>query len=140
MGCTLFITTLWPLGLAFFNSIKKFLSDLYFESFSTFFLLIIILLYVVQFQMIWNFQACRQLALKNESKEPPPFWTFFPTTVSLWSVATRFSEGQKRISVNSKAYICNLCNGNFWKKFHMFSSHHTKCAPEKIMAKKCPQN
>jgi len=30
-----------------------------------------------------NFQACSQLALKNEFKEAPPFWTFFCMNVTL---------------------------------------------------------
>jgi len=29
------------------------------------------------------FQACSQLALKNESKEVPPFWAFFHAIVTL---------------------------------------------------------
>ena len=40
IGCRLFITTLQPLGLAFFNFINKFLTILYFESFATSFYLL----------------------------------------------------------------------------------------------------
>jgi len=39
--CRLSIKTLQPLGLAFFNSINKFLTILYFESFSTSFYLLL---------------------------------------------------------------------------------------------------
>jgi len=52
---------LQPLGLAFFNSISKFLTIYYLEI----------------------FQACSQLVWKNESKEAQIFWTFFHTNVTL---------------------------------------------------------
>jgi len=55
--CGLFITIFQPLGLAFFNSKTKFSTILYFESFSTSFYLTFFFLYVVQFQMIWNFSS-----------------------------------------------------------------------------------
>jgi len=74
--CRLFITTLQPLGLAFLNSITKFLIILYFESFSISF-------YLLFFSYILYNSKCSQLALKNESKEVPPFWKNFHTNVSL---------------------------------------------------------
>jgi len=44
IGCRLFITKLQPLELVFFNSITKFQTILYFESFSTSFYLLLFLL------------------------------------------------------------------------------------------------
>jgi len=48
----IFITSLQPLGLAFFNSINKLLTIQHFESFPTSFHLLFFFLYVVQFQKI----------------------------------------------------------------------------------------
>jgi len=78
------------------------------------------------FKWTENFQACRQLAMKNESKESPPFWTFFDTNVTLWSVSAlffiRFPKGFIWIR---KLISCNPRGGNFLIFFHIFSSQHT---------------
>jgi len=63
------ITTLKSLGLTFFNSIKKFLTILYLVSFSTSFCLPFFSYMLCNFKWFENFQAYRQFALKNESKE-----------------------------------------------------------------------
>jgi len=42
------------------------------------------------------FQACSQLALKNESKEAPPFSALFHTNVSLQSAPTLFFAKSKK--------------------------------------------
>jgi len=70
-----------------------------------------------------NFQACSQLALKNKSKEAPPFWIIFHTNVSLWSVAARFFTGPKKGFVTSNANILQSTRGNFWifSKSYQFS-------------------
>jgi len=68
-GCRLFITTLRPLGLSFFNSIIN-LTILCFEPFFTSFYLITIFFYMLYNSKLSKFfQACSQLALKIESKE-----------------------------------------------------------------------
>jgi len=71
-----------------------------------------------------NFQACSQLALKNESKDAPPFWTFFHTNMSFGTAAARFFAGlKKKIFVYSNANI--LHSGNFWIFFFIFPNQHT---------------
>jgi len=73
------------------------------------------------------FQACGQLALKNESKDAPPFWTFFHKNVTLWSAAARFFVGAKKGFLSIQMLIsCNLCSGNFWNFFHIFSNQNTR--------------
>jgi len=92
----LFIKTLQPLGLTFFDSINKFLTIVYFEPFSTSFYLLFFSCMLYNCKWYEYFQACSQLALNNESKEAPPFWTFFHTNVSLWSIVARSFVGPKK--------------------------------------------
>jgi len=73
-----------------------------------------------------NFQACSQLALKNESKELQPFSTFFYTNVTLWSAAARFFAGPKKGFLSIQMQIsCNLHGEKFWNFFHVFSNQFT---------------
>jgi len=68
------------------------------------------------------FEACSQLALKNESKELPPFWTFPYTNVSLWSATTQFFVGPKKGFLSIQTLISyNLHGEKFWNFFpHLF--------------------
>jgi len=56
-------------------------------------------LLTIFFYMLYNskwskiFQICSQLALKKESKEAPPTWTFFHTNVTLWSAVAPLLQG-----------------------------------------------
>jgi len=126
IGYRLFIATLQPLGLSFFNSISKFLTILYFESFSISFYLLFFSYVLYNSKWSQNFQACSQIALKNEYKEAPPFWTFFHTNVNLCSAIARFFVGPKKgVLWIQKLISCNPRCGNFWNFFHMFSSQHT---------------
>jgi len=115
----LYITTLQPLELAFFNSITKFLTILYFESFSIFFYLLYSSYMLYNSKWFENFQACSQLALKNESKEAPPFWI---NNVTLWSVAAQlFARQKKRNFVTLNANILQSTQWKFLKSFsHLF--------------------
>jgi len=125
IGCRLFIMTLQLLGLAFLNSITKFLIILYFESFSTSFYFFSYMLY--NSKWFENFQACDQLVLKNESEEPPPFWTFF---IQMWACEVQllsFLQGPKKIVVNSKAHIFQSTRWRFLKFFpHVLKSAYYK--------------
>jgi len=84
------------------------------------------------FYMLFNskwseiFQAYSQLALKVESKEAPPFWTFFHTNLTLWSAAAHFFARPKRGFLQIQMLIsCNAHCGNFWIFFYIFSNQHT---------------
>jgi len=114
------------LGLTFVNSITKVLTILYFDSFSNSFYLLFFL-YVIQFQMISEiFLTYSQLAMKNESKESPPFWTFFHTNVTSWSATIRFFAGpRKRFLALQTLKSCNLHSWNFWNFFYVFSNQHS---------------
>jgi len=69
------------------------------------------------------FQACSQLAFKNESKELQPFWRFFYTNVSLWSAAAQFFSGPKNGFLSIQTLIsCNVHGEKFWNFFHIFSN------------------
>jgi len=108
------------------NEAKVMRSFCFLESLSTYVYLLFFFRYVLQFQMMWNFSTCSQLDLKNESKEAPPFLTFFHTNVSLWSAAAQFFTGQKNGFLWIQMLIsCNPCGRNFWNFFHMFSSQYT---------------
>jgi len=63
------------------------------------------------------FQACIQLALKNQFKESPLAYIFFQTNVSLWSTATLFFAGTKEMFFNT-----NILQSTWWK-FQKFFSH-----------------
>jgi len=118
----LFITALQPLGLEFFNSINKLLIIYYFQSFSTSFYLLFFSYVFYNSKWSENFQASSQLALKNESKEAPPFFTFFHTNVILWSEAVHFFARPPKGFLSLQTLVsCNLHYGNFWKEFHIFS-------------------
>jgi len=79
----------------------------------------------IQFQTIWIFKACSQLALKNDSKELQPFWTFFHNDLTLRSGATRIFVGTKKGILSLQSLItCNLHGGNFW----IFFLHLNKLA------------
>ncbi len=94
----------------------------YFESFSTSFYLLFFSYMLHNFKWSENFQACIQLALKNESKEEPPFLTFFHTNVTLWSAAAHFFTGPKKRFLSLQMLIsCNRHGGIFWIFFHIFS-------------------
>jgi len=101
--CRSFITTLQPLGLSFFNSITKIL---YFESFFTSFYLLFFFLYVVQFQMIWNFSTMYPTCLEE--------WIQRSTTISdILSYKCElvkcnclvFRKAKNRIFVNLQVHI-----------------------------------
>jgi len=111
--CTLFITTSQPLELTLFNSINKLLTIWYFESFSTSFYLLFFSYMLHNSKWSKKFQACSQLALKNEFKELQPFWTSFHNNLTLWS-ATKpfFARPKKRFFVTSNA---NIFQYTWWK-------------------------
>jgi len=70
-----------------------------------------------------NFQACSQLALRNESKKEPPFWTFFHTNMTLWSAAARFFARTKKEFLSIQTLTsCNLHDGYFWNFFYIISN------------------
>jgi len=119
----MFIKTLQTLGLAFFNSITKNLTILYFGSFSASFYLLFFSYMWYNFKWSQNFQTCSQLALKNESKEVPPFCTFFNTNVTLWSAVAWFFAGSEKGFLLLQTLIpCNLYGKIFWIFFHIFSN------------------
>jgi len=114
----LFITTLQPLGLAFFNYINKLLTIQCFESFSPSFYLLFFsyMLYNSKWSKI--FQACNQHALKNEFKELPSFWTFFLYKCDLVKCNyLDFYKALKRIIVNSNTNILQSTQWKFLKFF-----------------------
>jgi len=125
-GYILFITTLQPLRLAFFNSITKILNFCILNHFlllSTYYFFPICCTIPNDLNF---FLACSHLALKNESKEAPPFWTFFHTNVSLWSATAHFfTRPKKRFLWIWKLISCNLRSEKLWNLFHMFSSQNT---------------
>jgi len=60
------------------------------------------------------FKACSQLALKNDSKELQPFWTFFHNDLTLSSAAARIFAGARKGILSLQTLIsCNLHGGNF---------------------------
>jgi len=135
--CRLFITTLQPLGLAFFNSINKLLTIWYFESFPTSFYLLFFSCMLYNFKWFEFFSACNQLSLKNNSKELQPFWTVFHTDMTLWSAAARIFAGAKNGTLSLQTLIsCNLQGRNFWNFFHIFLDQCTTRSYSYICQKK----
>jgi len=133
----LFITTFQPLELAFFNSIQKFLTILYFEWLSTSFYLLFFPYMLYNSKWSENFQACSQLALKNGSKEDPPFGTLFHINVSLWSATARFFVGPQRRFLSLQMLIsCNLHCGDF-EIFSTCSQSSVLQDPTIICVQKC---
>jgi len=111
------------IGIGIFQFHKEIVNNLVFWIIFHFFLLIIFFVYVVWFQMIWNCQACSQLALKNESIELQAFWKFFHNDLSLRSAAARiFAVTKKGCLLLQILISCNLHGGNFWIFFHIFSN------------------
>jgi len=97
-----------------------------------FWIILYFFLFTIFSYMLYNskwfeiFQACSQLALMNESKELPPFWTFFHTNVTLWSAASHFFVRPKKWFLSIQILIlCNLLGGNFWNFFHIFSNQRS---------------
>jgi len=83
-----------------------------------------------------NFQAYGQLASKNESKKSPPFFTFFHTNVTLWSVATGFFGGAKKrifVTLNANTSQCT------WWKILKFFPHLHNLPYYKILQYMCPK-
>jgi len=114
---------LQSLGLAFSNFIKKFLTILNFESFSTSFYLLFFSYTLYDSKWSEIFQACSQLALKNEFIELQPFWNFFHNDLTMWSAAARIFEVTKKGFLLLQMLIsCDLHGGNFWNFFHIFSN------------------
>jgi len=104
--CRLFIRTLPPLGLAFFNFINKFLTILYIVSFSTSFYILFFSYILYDFKWSKIFQVCSQLSLRNESKDTPLFRTFFPYKCDLVKCSCLdFHKAIEWIFVNSNANI-----------------------------------
>jgi len=113
------------LELAFFNSITKFLTILYFEFKIILYFFLLTIIFYILYNTKWFtiFRACSQLAFKSEFKEA---WTFFHTNVRLWSVATLFFVGPPKWFLSLQTLIpCNRYGGNFWTFFQMFLSQHT---------------
>jgi len=72
------------------------------------------------------FQACSQLALKNESKEAPPFWTFFSCKCDLVKCSCPVFCKIKKIILSIQLLIsCNSHDENFWIFFHIFANQCT---------------
>jgi len=92
----LFIAILQPLGLAFFNSIIKFLTNLVFKSFSTSFYLLFFFYMLYNSKWFENFKHVANLPRRLNPKKHHHFWTFFHTNVTLWSLGAMFFVGPKK--------------------------------------------
>jgi len=103
-----------------------------------FFLLTIFSYILYNSKWFKKFQACSQLAMKNESKELQPFWTFFCNDITLWSAAVRFFAVTKKgfLSLQTLIY-CNLHGENFWNFFHIFSNQHIIRSYSYMCSKMC---
>jgi len=142
----IFTTTLQPLGLAFFNSINKLLTILYFESFPTFFYLLFFSYMLYNSKQSKFFKACSQLALKNSYNHFGNFFIMiwscvcqesFEPDLILWSaVAQIFARAKKGILSLQTLISCNLHRGNFWIFFKSSQTsalqHHTVTCIKKM--------
>jgi len=80
--------------------------------------------------MIWIFLSMSsQLAMKNESKESSPFWTFFHPNETLWSAAAPVYCIAKIFFATSNA---NILQSTRWK-FLKFFPHLLKTTYYKIL-------
>jgi len=127
IGCRLFIATSQTFVLAFFNCITKFLTILYFESFFSSFYLLFFSYLLYNSKWFKNFQPCSQLALKNESKEAPPFQTFF---IEMWACELQlpsFLQGQVKDFCKFKSSHLAIHTVEISKFFpHVFKSTYHK--------------
>jgi len=117
IGCRLFIITLQPLGLEFFNSITKFLAIQYFESFSTSSYLLFFSYMLYNSKWSQFFQPCSQLYLNNESKDTPQtIWDIFSYKCDLVKCIYLVFCKEKKIFVNSNTNILQ----SLWSQFLKF--------------------
>jgi len=111
------------IGIGIFQFQNKILNKIVFWIILYFFLLLFFSYMLYNSKWFEIFQACSQLALKNESKEAPPFGAFFHANVTLWSAAACFFAGLKKWFLSIQTLIsCNPHGGNFWNFFHIFSN------------------
>ncbi len=111
--------TFQPLGLSFFNSITKLLTNLHFESFSTSFYLLFFCYMLYNSKWSKNFQVCSQLALKNESKKHHHFGHSF---IQMWVCEVQlpsFLQSQKN---DFSKFVCLYLAINMVKISEIFST------------------
>jgi len=124
IGCRLFITTLQPLRLAFFNSITQFLTISILNHsllLSIYYFFPILMLYNSKWSKI--FQACGQIALKNESKKRQQHghFSYKCELVKL----PNFLQGHVRFLSIQMLISCKIHDENLWNFFHIFSNQLT---------------